>query len=108
MVGPYHQDKIGSDLEKRLKISRSGEYWTWSITYDDLINESKENSQYRVSHFWNLFENVNQSFQALPDVLKLASKPTTEILESYLKGEEQPAWNEIPGYLSLGNHDVTR
>ena len=97
----YHQDKIGSDLEKRLKISRSGEYWTWSITYDDLINESKENSQYRVSHFWNLFENVNQSFQALPDVLKLASKPTTEILESYLKGEEQPAWNEIPGYLNL-------
>ena len=100
----YHQDKIGSDFEKRLKISRSGEYWTWSITYDDLVNEQDG----IVDHLWNLFANVNQSFhelpeelKAFPDVLRLAKEPTTKILESYLQGETQPAWHEIPGFLSF-------
>lgn len=32
----YHQDRISEDLQQRLAILRSGQYWCWSLTWDDV------------------------------------------------------------------------
>ncbi|WP_413167867.1 DUF1998 domain-containing protein [Capilliphycus salinus ALCB114379] len=35
----YHRDRIGEDFEQRTAILRSGKFWCWSLTWDDVMKQ---------------------------------------------------------------------
>jgi DEAD/DEAH box helicase domain-containing protein len=103
----YHYDRIGSDIERRLAIIRTGECLTWSLSYNDLDKESAQSSQERVDHLWNPFTGVESNFEKyFPQdtcvaARKLAAAPPPKVLEAYLRGSDGMIWSDIPKILSL-------
>ncbi len=40
----YHQDRIFEDFKQRLAIVRSGQFWSWSLTWDDVEKQLNPDS----------------------------------------------------------------
>lgn len=102
-----HYDRIGSDFEKRLAITRTGACLTWSLSYNDLDKEGASTPQQRVAHLWNPYEGMNLEFEQFfsTDVCaaakKLVAAPPPKVLETYLKGDGPQQWGAIPKILTL-------
>lgn len=102
-----HFDRIASDLEKRLAIIRTGACLTWSLSYNDLKNETAGTPQQRVEHLWDPFAGLNlDSAQIFTSddcaaAKKLTAAPPPKVLEAYLMGETSHQWEALPKILTL-------
>jgi DEAD/DEAH box helicase domain-containing protein len=103
----FHKDRIGTDIEKRLAISRTSEYLTWSLSYYDLAKEKEKSVEDRTSHLWNPFADIGTELEELfsVDTCKAArdfsAAPLAKVLETYLKGSDAIKWDDITKILAL-------
>ncbi len=87
----YHQNRIGSDVEKRVAILRSGKAFVWTLTWEDL--EAKAG---KPPHFTDLMgaASMSAALPKLPDNGKLAERIRSEMplqaLLSHLREPHQP------------------
>ncbi len=44
----FHADRIGKDLYQRMGLVRTGDYWTWSLTWHDVEHAFKEQQKFFV------------------------------------------------------------
>lgn len=51
----YHCDRISSDFSQRIAINKTGEYYIWSLTWQDV--ESEFNGQKNQDYYYNFLEN---------------------------------------------------
>jgi DEAD/DEAH box helicase domain-containing protein len=102
-----HQDRIASDMEKRLAAMRTGQCLVWSLSYYDLSNEFSTNPVDRTAHLWQPFEGLEMNYDRyFPDIdcsqaRRLAAAPLARVLQEFLTRPDAALWKALPGILSL-------
>ena len=59
----YHRDRISEDFQQRLAILRSGRFWCWSLTWDDVMRQINSNHRSTVLSPDGLSCQVNPQYQ---------------------------------------------
>lgn len=102
-----HQDRIASDMEKRLAALRTGQCLVWSLSYYDLSNEFAANPADRTAHLWQPFAGLEMSYDKYcadvdcSQARSLVAAPPARALQEYMTKPDAALWKALPGILSL-------
>ena len=85
----YHKDIIGIDMQKRMAISRSGNFYIWSLTWKDIENVFNKQGKYYTNYLNPDNLPLSKKFNTLVDNynisdLKINEKNSFELLLDYL------------------------
>lgn len=97
----YHQDRITQDIQQRLAIIRSQQFWCWSLTWDDIPHLSKSGQPQPLI---GLISQLNVQFQNNPGLSQkygcealagLETQNSFVWLMHYLMNPDQKLWTRL-------------
>ncbi|PHV63128.1 Zn-binding domain-containing protein [Cyanobacterium aponinum] len=100
----YHCDRISSDFSQRMAINKTGEYYIWSLTWQDV--ESEFNGNKNQDYYYNFLENQSnktftdnknrlyQQYQCT-EALELINKNSFLWLMNWLVNPDKQLWTKF-------------
>ncbi len=116
----YHRDKLAEDTLKRMAILRSGRYYVWSLTWDDLhqTHTRRDDDFFPLDprrKFYKHFDNFTRKlesqlndFNVQPSV---RSSGNFELLKAYLTDPHPKKWQALAychGVINVRESDSTK
>jgi len=100
----YHCDRTSADFNQRMAINKTGEYYIWSLTWQDV--ESEFNSNKNQDYYYNFLENQSnktftdnknrlyQQYQCT-EALELINKNSFLWLMNWLVNPDEQLWTKF-------------
>jgi DEAD/DEAH box helicase domain-containing protein len=91
----YHEARVAQDSAQRMAIVKSGNFIVWSLTWEDIEQFSKKNSNYKFENYLSeAYINLSLFNRAYSDNKNFLNFSSFELLLELLKSKELSIWEK--------------